>query len=964
MAALIKKRALAEYCGSSIQEESVRPLKRLQIVKRSKTTDHLDFDLSHFENNSNPTLTLHSLLNLHQLLPLPPEARIKTLRKLLVFLQDIIADKTTLEKLNKPSSIHHVIISKLFSILPKLASATDAQNVLDKLISITQSSSSNVIISHGIHASFIIIHSYNIDSKQLNQVLQMSLHHLQSTSNYIVKVRCLEALGGSHLSGRETHVVEAITNHSSDQDNRVRTAAFNALYQLQKNSFVLPSELYHTVCNALDDDYRCVRESALYLIEALALKNPNRMIGVQGSDHHIRLVDHAFSQICNSVNDVSVRVRTLATSLLGSLPMVSDLFLHQTLDKKLMSNMCQRKSAHEKAKVMASNGGEWATGKKWAEDVPKEKIDANSVQIISNGACGAFVHGLEDEFLEVRTTALTSICKLARKNSFFANQCLDFLVDMFNDEIEDVRLKAIQVLQDIAHHIKLRPDQLDEILHALKDSWLDIRESLHTLLATCKLSTTSCVTAAVDALLDNLRRYPQDKRSIHRCLKHVGINHPELVLALVPQLLLIHPYFDGVEPSVQDGEYICKLILVLNAAAHCSTILPLLEEHTLRHYAYLRDSMPLLVPLLKFDEKESETNKEVVKTNTATFLSESLEKVSRLELSSTQFRLTIYSTVHSDLEKLADIDPNIAPASTMSALYIQSMYLFTKILSTRNWLTPSLLSLQQSGALKSNVDQLLRNTLKLKYAFSNLTSAEKIAIRSLRVRVLALQLVYVVHGSTGSALGLCDNFLEHTESFHKYLSENNIQPDAFLNAITQELSQLEEPRPGAVARILQPHLLTHQIIPLFPFSTPSHVKMAWAEILEPASDSECVYKLGSGLVVGVQLDAELWHIPDLNCLRIRVTYPDHLSHLMIPNSNDIRVGEAGCLRLLTTVLISAQVWSEACQVGISLVLDLSEQETLGGRRHSYARSDEGATTVQLCQPVKVLVWPKQIRKGI
>lgn len=43
--------------------------------------------------------------------------------------------------------------------------------------------------------------------------------------------------------------------------------------------------------------------------------------------------------------------------------------------------------------------GEWASGKKWADDAPRELIDADSISLMSSGACGAFVHGLEDEFL-------------------------------------------------------------------------------------------------------------------------------------------------------------------------------------------------------------------------------------------------------------------------------------------------------------------------------------------------------------------------------------------------------------------------------------------------------------------------------------------------------------------------------------------------------------------------------------
>ena len=59
---------------------------------------------------------------------------------------------------------------------------------------------------------------------------------------------------------------------------------------------------------------------------------------------------------------------------------------------------------------------------------------------MSAGACGAFVHGLEDEYLEVRSAAVVSMCQLGIRSPSFATQCVDFLVDMFNDEIQAVRL--------------------------------------------------------------------------------------------------------------------------------------------------------------------------------------------------------------------------------------------------------------------------------------------------------------------------------------------------------------------------------------------------------------------------------------------------------------------------------------------------------------------------------------------
>ena len=75
---------------------------------------------------------------------------------------------------------------------------------------------------------------------------------------------------------------------------------------------------------------------------------------------------------------------------------------------------------------------------------------------MSFGACGAFIHGLEDEFLAVRTASIESLTKLSVQNPKLATMALDFLVDMFNDEIELVRLKAIESLKMIASHISLQ----------------------------------------------------------------------------------------------------------------------------------------------------------------------------------------------------------------------------------------------------------------------------------------------------------------------------------------------------------------------------------------------------------------------------------------------------------------------------------------------------------------------------
>jgi integrator complex subunit 4 len=243
-------------------------------------------------------------------------------------------------------------------------------------------------------------------------------------------------------------------------------------------------------------------------------------------------------------------------------------------------------------------------------------VNAESVSLMAYGACGALVQGLEDEFLEVRTNAVDSMCQLALINPPFAVTSLDFLVDMFNDEIEGVRLKAIYSLTAISPHIILREDQLEIMLSSLEVSFfssinrprtkidvfqdysVEVREGLHLMLGACKVSTKSCLLMVVQKVLDVLSKYPGDKISAFGCLQKVGQKHSELCMSLTPQLLQNHPFFDSAEKDVEDPAYICILIMLFNAAQYLPPMLSMFPDTTVKHYAYLRDTMPNLVPHL------------------------------------------------------------------------------------------------------------------------------------------------------------------------------------------------------------------------------------------------------------------------------------------------------------------------------------------------------------------------------
>ena len=78
-------------------------------------------------------------------------------------------------------------------------------------------------------------------------------------------------------------------------------------------------------------------------------------------------------------------------------------------------------------------------------------------------------------------------------------------------------------------------------------------------------------------------------------------------------------------------------------------------------------------------------------------------------------------------------------------------------------------------------------------------------------------------------------------------------------------------------------------------------------IYEPSGDSDNPLKFTAGLILGVPLDCEVSNITNMSALRIRVSYPDMRSHLIIPRPDDLRLVSDGTYRLLTTVCISHQV---------------------------------------------------------
>ena len=156
-----------------------------------------------------------------------------------------------------------------------------------------------------------------------------------------------------------------------------------------------------------------------------------------------------------------------------------------------------------------------------------------------------------------------------------------------------------------------------------------------------------------------------------------------------------------------------------------------------------------------------------------------------------------------------------------------------------------------------------------------------------------------------------------------------------------------------------------------------------AEILEPTGESDNPLKFLAGFVLGIPLDAEIRGLIRSDYLRVRIKYPDQQTQLSVPKESHLKICNAfqtenatldnydgpfsvvkPCLRKLrTTVLISHQVWTEACYVEISLVLDVTDPEVPSVLKR-WRGFSEDAFIIELCKPVRVLVSPKPVKRGL
>ncbi|XP_042269048.1 integrator complex subunit 4 [Thunnus maccoyii] len=976
MAAHLKKRVYEEFSKVVQIPHEEAPAKKLRLSKPSKSAAlHIDLCKA-----TNSTDALQYLLQFARK-PVEVESVEGVVRILLEHYYKETDNSVRLK------------IASLLGLLSK-TQGFSPDCIVDDAINTLSNEKSHQVLAQLLETLLVIGTQLPENPTVRQRLIEVAYKHLSDTY-FGVRNKCLQLLGclgmvdtpltkdsegqGTSIGGARD-VQSIISDYFGDQDPRVRTAALKAMLQLHDRGMKIHQIIYEQACRLLADDYEQVRSAAVQMVWVLSQSYPESIVPIPSSNEEIRLVDDAFGKISHMVSDGSWMVRVQAAKTLGSMLQVSPHFLEQTLDKKLMSDLRRKRTAHERAKELFASG-EFSSGRKWADDAPKEKLDTNTVNLIASGACGAFVHGLEDEMFEVRIAAVEALCQLARSSSTFAEKCLDFLVDMFNDEIEEVRLQSIHVLREISTHITLREDQLDTVLAVLEDSSRDIREALHELLCYTNVSTKECIQLTLLELLKNLNKYPSDRNSVWKCLKFLGSRHPTLVLPLVPELLSTHPYFDTPEPDMDDPAYIAVLVLVFNAAKSCPTMPALFSDHTFRHYAYLRDSLSHLVPPLRLpgrklvyclDSADSGCGSGSVES-AQLFLQQSLNRISTIQNLEAPGGQDLLNFTIRDLQRLGELQTELAGAADFCATYLRCQLLLMKALQEKLWNMAVPLCLKQNVMATAAAQQILEETYKLEFMYSGLQNRQVATIHHVRLQAKALQLILTARTRQGldPLISSCEKFLQDVESFQRlFLTELPHLQDCFVEKLLELMPRLSSCKPAELVKILQTTLRQSGLLQL---RLPEQIHRATANIIEPTGESDNPLKFTTGLVVALDIDATLEHVQDpQNTVKVQVLYPDGQSHVIHPKPGDFRKPGPHRHRLITQVYLSHTAWTEPSQIEVRLLLAYSSSSTSLSSPSKLGWSDsidslpppeasvEG--TIPFSKPVKVYIMPKPARR--
>ncbi|KAL5162100.1 Protein SIEL [Glycine soja] len=670
---------------------------------------------------------------------------------------------------------------------------------------------------------------------------------------------------GAEFEVRHGLLLGVLLGFTKDPFPHVRASALEGLVGFcerggESKDVGLVDACYRRAVRLLRDVDPSVRFSAVRVVASWGL-----MLAASNSDMKAYWSNDIFAKLCSMARDMNMKVRVEAFSGLRKMEMVSEDLLLQSLSKRV--------SGHGKQKETLG-----------------QRTSEQFVMLATNVA-GALVHGLEDEFFEVRKSVCESLRTLTSLSSEFARKALDSLMDVLNDESEVVRLQSLETLHHMAINgrLKLLEKHLHMFLGALVDNSWDVRYTDRKILKVVKLNYLALFKSSVDSLLGSLDSYPQDEADVFSTFSHLGRNHKKFVS------LIIKDMFEEVESALEGNvEFNSARIAALDALLAC-----LCEKSRSTEYSATNINPgegEQQFPLFEGDAPNFASN-EVIGSKIDSHITREQKEVANDQVEQQQ---SVYNEVTNlinyILAKLPDMWPRIqsghtnevlrslrclkelttmkfdslgsgdADALAFTLLYLRIIELLAEVWN--NLLPAKGLCYQGIGKLEFKLGKLDRRVKELMSRFIGFSAEEELNVLELMLLTYTLRISKEEISCINHTLKRLSSLYLRVESI---LKESSALPSNFLVELGKVLSSTSIN--GASCSPLQfEACLKFFSLKQFVFHGPiKHVK---AELSVPNIDFEHPLPFVSGLPVGIQCEITLHNILSESRLWLRMTLDD------------------------------------------------------------------------------------------
>ncbi|CAA0836251.1 Protein SIEL [Striga hermonthica] len=337
-----------------------------------------------------------------------------------------------------------------------------------------------------------------------------------------VKIRGWMLRNASKFSVRPSALLTVLLGLTKDPYPNIRGLALDGLTVLSGGVVVEDRHFvegcYFRAVELLFDLDNYVRHSAVCAVSEWG----QLLVRLCSDETKMDRSDALFLQLCLMVRDIDSEIRVAAFNALGKVQTVSEDILLQTLSKKpLLATKEKNYTGQYTAKIF--------------------KIPVTAAAYI-------FIHGLEDEFYQVRRSACHALQVPVVLSAKFAAGAVHILMDMLIDDSDFVRLQALETLHHMAihDHLKVEESHLHMFLGALVDRNTLIRSAARKTLQLSNLQKLAMFRSCTDSLIKNLELYPQDEADIFRILFEIGHSHGKFVTRFIREVSQeLEPSFEG-----------------------------------------------------------------------------------------------------------------------------------------------------------------------------------------------------------------------------------------------------------------------------------------------------------------------------------------------------------------------------------------------------------------------------------